>query len=526
MHQLSGLDALFLHLETPQMPMHVGALHVFELPPGRKPAAFLKDLREHVADRLPLLPALRRRLSWMPINLSNPAWVEAAPDLTKHIVGHRMPRGSGIAELEEQVGLLHPQLLDRSRPLWKFHVFDGLEPGQEGQARVALYTQLHHAAVDGQAAVAISQVLLDTTAEGRELPLVKPRREPVQLGMGEMLRGALRQQVSQLGSLAKALPGAVGTLVQLGAREAVQTATAALRRSDDGEGGTVRNFGLAPRTRLNVPVGEERVFATASLPLDELRDVRKRLGITVNDAVLMVCSGALRRFFQRHGPLPRKPLIAAVPISLRSAGDGASNNQASITLVSLGTHLADPAKRLAHVLAATAAMKATVASDRVKSLLPTDFPSIGVPWLVQGLTRVVGTTPVAERIPPVANLVISNVPGPAMPLYMAGARMVTNFPASIVVHGVALNITVQTYGSSLDIGLMACARALPQVSELAAHLATAFEELKALPAPVAAALPAEPAPARTSAPARKRAAPRTGGSAVPSKGAARSRRTD
>jgi diacylglycerol O-acyltransferase / wax synthase len=160
------------------------------------------------------------------------------------------------------------------------------------------------------------------------------------------------------------------------------------------------------------------------------------------------------------------------------------------------------------VLAATASMKSTMASDRVRSLLPTDFPSIGVPWLLQGLTRVVGTTPVAERIPPLANLVISNVPGPAMPLYMAGARMITNFPASIVVHGVALNITVQSYGGSLDIGLMACARALPQVSELAAHLGTAFEELKALPAAAGAAAPASPAAhLPRPAPARKRAAP-------------------
>jgi hypothetical protein len=150
-----------------------------------------------------------------------------------------------------------------------------------------------------------------------------------------------------------------------------------------------------------------------------------------------------------------------------------------MTLISLGTHLADPAKRLAHVMAASAAMKATMGS--VKSLLPTDFPSMGVPWLMEALTAVYGRAGVADRIPPVANLVISNVPGPTVPLYMAGAKMLTNYPASIVVHGVALNVTVQTYNESLDVGVMACAQAMPEVAEFAAQIETAFEEFKALP---------------------------------------------
>jgi WS/DGAT/MGAT family acyltransferase len=213
--------------------------------------------------------------------------------------------------------------------------------------------------------------------------------------------------------------------------------------------------------------------------LAELRAVRQRHQITLNDAVLMVCSSALRRYFGRHRQLPRQSMVAAVPISLRVAGDTASNNQASMTLVSLGTHLADPRKRLAHIRAASAAMKATLGSDRVKALLPTDYPSIGVPWLIEGVNKVYGQ--VAGRIPPVANVVISNVPGPTVPLYMAGARMVTNFPASIVVHGVALNITVQTYDEALDIGLMAGAEALPNVRELAADLLAAFDELRDLP---------------------------------------------
>ena len=153
--QLSGLDATFLYLETPEMPMHVGALHVFELPAGYK-GKFITALRKHMTSRLPVAPVLRRRLWWMPLNLANPAWVDADPDMRQHIVEITLPKGSGVSELEAQVSRLHPVLLDRTRPLWKFHVFEGLGPTLEGRKRVGLYTQLHHAAVDGQAAVALA----------------------------------------------------------------------------------------------------------------------------------------------------------------------------------------------------------------------------------------------------------------------------------------------------------------------------------------------------------------------------------
>ena len=490
LHQLSGLDALFLHLETPQMPMHVGALHVFDLP-GVYRGRFVDDMRCHMAARLPIAPVLRRRLAPMPMNLANPAWVEAEPDLDWHIVGLTLPEGSGLAALEDEVGRLHPLLLDRERPLWRFFVFDGLVDGPEGTRRFGMYTQLHHAAVDGQAAVALAQAILDPTPQPRDIPAAPRRRhESSRLGVAEMLRGAVLQQARQLGQLVKALPEAVATVAGLATSELGDTARSvagevvsrvagtAVARAGSAGAPTVRNFALAPRTPMNVAIGPGRRFAVARLLLAELREVRKRHELTLNDAVLMVCSTALRRFFIKRRLLPRKSMIAAVPISLRAAGDTSSNNQASMTLVSLGTHLGDARKRLAHIRAATAAMKATVGSARVKALLPTDYPSMGVPWLIEGVNKVVGQ--VAGSIPPVANVVISNVPGPTVPLYMAGARMVTNFPASIVVHGVALNITVQTYDNALDIGLMAAADALPDVRELAADLVAAFDELAAL----------------------------------------------
>lgn len=512
MKQLSGLDASFLYLETAEMPMHVGALHQFELPRTYR-GDFLADMRAHMAARLPLAPAMRRKLAWMPLNLAAPAWVDAVPDLEEHIVGITLPAGSGLAELEEQVGELHPVLLDRSRPLWKFHVFDGLEPGPNGERRYALYTQLHHAAVDGQAAVALAQAILDLSPEPRTIEARPSRERKGQLALTEMLRGALSNQLEQVGNLVKAIPSAVGAISQVAAQTAggaIGETAASVWSRVKGESvkrsKSVSNLGLAPRTRLNATVSDTRAFATVSLPLAELNAVRRRHQASLNDAVLFVCSGALRRHFAKHGPLPRKSLVAAVPISLRAKGDTSANNQASMSLISLGTQLADPGKRLAHVMAASASMKATIGS--VKSLLPTDFPSIGVPWLMEGLTAIYGRAGVADRIPPVANLVISNVPGPTVPLYMAGAKMLTNYPASIVVHGVALNITVQTYNESLDIGIMACAEAMPEVAEFAAQIETAFEEFKGL-VPTAVAMPQAVPPAKKVAarkPATKKAA--------------------
>ncbi|WP_298824978.1 wax ester/triacylglycerol synthase family O-acyltransferase [uncultured Piscinibacter sp.] len=513
MEQLSGLDASFLYLETAEMPMHVGALHLFELPAGYR-GDFLADMRAHMATRIPIAPVLRRRLAWMPLNLAAPAWVDAEPDLDEHIVGIDLPPGSGMAELEAQVGELHPVLLDRSRPLWKFHVFDGLAPGPNGEKRAALYTQLHHASVDGQAAVALAQAILDLSPVPRDIPARPAHERKGQLGMTEMLRGALANQLEQVGNLVKAIPAAVGAISQVAARsagDAVGETAASVWSRLKGEGvrpsRSVSNLGLAPRTWLNTTVSDTRAFATVSLPLAELNAVRRRHRASLNDALLFVCSGALRRHFAKHGPLPRKSLVAAVPISLRAKGDSAANNQASISLISLGTHLADARRRLAHVMAASTSMKATVGS--VKNLLPTDFPSIGVPWLMEGLTAIYGRAGVADRIPPVANVVISNVPGPTVPLYMAGAKMLTNYPTSIVVHGVALNITVQTYNESLDVGIIACAQAMPEVAEFAAHLETAFEEFKGLPVAheVATPAPAKKVVAKKAPATKKRAKP-------------------
>ncbi len=491
MKQLSGLDATFLYLETAQMPMHVGALHVFELPTGSK-GKFVVALRKHMQERLPVAPVLRRRLWWMPLNLANPAWVDADPDLKEHIVEIKLPAsakvGDGMAELHAEVSRLHPVLLDRKKPLWKFHVFEGLAPTANGNRRVGLYSQLHHAAVDGQAAVALANAIMDLSPAPRSIEARPSTRTKVfKLDMTEMLRGVIGSQAQKVGEIVRNLPATVGTL-----KDAVSLAVGSSALLGGGKG--ARNLTLAPRTVFNASVSAGRAYATATLPLAQLKLLARAHGGTLNDMVLMLCSSALRRYLARHKQLPRKSLVAAVPISLRAKGDTSADNQASMSLVSLGTHVSDARKRLAHVMAATAAMKSSMGS--VKSILPTDFPSMGVPWLIEAATALYGKAKVADRVPQVANLVISNVPGPPVPLFMAGARMLSNHPTSIVVHGLALNITVQSYDQHLDFGLMADAAAVPDVAELADALRVAFDDLVALPLPGEAetdeALPAGP----------------------------------
>ena len=490
MKQLTGLDATFLYMETPQMPMHVGALHVLELPSGFK-GKFVTALRAHMAQRLPLTPALRRKLWWMPLNLANPAWVDAEPDLKQHIIEIKLTKGAGLPELEAEVARLHPILLDRKKPLWKFHVFEGLAPGANGLKRVGLYSQLHHAAVDGQAAVALANAILDLTPEARA-PDIKPstRQKAFRLGMTEMLRGVLGSQAQKVAGIIRELPATVGTLKDA-ASLAIGQSSLLGSKADNAKRGP-SNLTMAPRTALNVSVGEGRAFASVTLPLPEIKALGRAHGATINDMVLMLCSTALRRYFAAHRALPRKSLIAAVPISLREKGDTTSDNQASMSLVSLGTHIGEANKRLAHVMAATAAMKSSMGS--VKSILPTDFPSLGVPWLIEAATALYGRAKVAERIPLVANVVISNVPGPPVQLYMAGARMLTNYPTSIVVHGLALNITVQSYNASLDFGLMADAAAMPDVRELADAIRVAFDDMRALAQPGEPGHPDTPEP--------------------------------
>lgn len=489
MQQLTGLDATFLYLESPTMPMHLGALQLLALPPGFK-GRFATRLRQHVAERLAEAPVLCRRLWWPPLNMAGPAWRAAEPDLRQHIVEQRLPpaarQGDGLRELEQAVGQLHGQLLDRERPLWKFTVLEGLAPGADGRRRVALYTQLHHAAADGPATAALADLLLDKLPQASAgVQRARRRSAGFEPGMSEMLRGALAHQAQMVAGVIRELPAHVGTLGTLGrsagraAGDAVELALEqTLTRLGLAQAGAstarerLAGLALAPRTAFNRSLGPERVFATARISRAELQGLAEVHGLRLEQAVWWLCSGALRRYLLKRRSLPKRSLLAAVP----TAPPAGKPRQAvpSLQLLALGTELADPFQRLA-VLRCTG--KATAQA------LPADFPSLGLPWLMEAAASLYGKARVAERVPQLANLIISQVPGPQQPLYLAGAQLLGHWPASVVVHGLALNVTVQHYDEHLEFGLVADAKAVPTLHELADAIAVAFEDLLALPLP-------------------------------------------
>ncbi len=503
MKHLSGLDSTFLYLETPETPMHVGGLNLFELPAGYA-GDFYEDVKAHVASRMHLAPVFTRKLALMPFELASPVWIDDdAIDLDYHVRRIILPRPGSMAQLETYVGRLHSSLMDRSRPLWEFYVIEGLKDG-----RVGFYSKLHHAAIDGQAGVALANAILDIGPVPRTVKAAARRPTgKYQLGVAELLGAALSNQLLQYAKLVKLLPGAARAVGGAASR-----ALAARKQAKkDGAKEGPRNWQIGPRTPLNTAITNQRSYATVSIPFADARKVGKAFGASVNDVVLALCSGALRRYLEDLGQVPKKPLIAAVPVSLRAEGDTSANNQASMTLVNLHTNIADPHKRLAAILASTTAMKTQLAST--KSLMPTDFPTFGAPWLMSGVASLYGRSKLADRIPPIANVVISNVPGPQFPLYLAGAKMMTYFPVSIVVHGIALNITVQSYNGSLDFGFTACRRALPDVREMAAHSAESFAELLRLAesaqvsvpdAEITKAAPAKSHPRKPAAAAKKK----------------------
>ncbi|MES2128193.1 MAG: wax ester/triacylglycerol synthase family O-acyltransferase [Pseudomonadota bacterium] len=491
MKHLSGLDASFLHLETAEMPMHVGGMHLLDLPPEQH-ADFIDAVKRHVADRMHLATVFTKKLALMPFDIANPVWVDDDDvDLDYHIRLITLPKPGTLAQMEAYVGRLHSSLLDRSRPLWEFYVLTGLKSGQIG-----FYSKIHHAALDGQGAIVLAQALLDITPVPRRVEPPPPHdKAPYQPPMSEMLAAALRNTVSQCLKLVKAVPGGVkvaaGMLVPA--------------KEEDGKRhiGWPKGFTLAPRTPLNVSITNQRVFATLSVPISEALEVGRAHGGTLNDAVLGMVSGAMRRYLDEHGALPEKSLVAAMPISLREEGNTDLNNQVSMVLLKLSSEVADPARRMRAIVKASSALKKTVGS--VKSVLPTDFPSLGVPWLMSGLVSLYGRSRLADTMAPIANVCISNVPGPRMPLYLAGARMLTNYPVSIVTHGLALNVTVQSYNGALDFGMIACRRAMPDVRKFATCMQAAHDELLATVRAAAVPAPARPkrAPRAPAAPKRK-----------------------
>ena len=488
MSHLSVVDGAFLHLESPEMPMHVGSLALFEPPPGTGDEWF-DAVKTHVAGRMHLAPVFTRKLALMPFDLANPVWIHDDDiDLDYHMRRTVLPKPGTMAQMEALCARLHSSLLDRSRPLWEFYVIEGMADG-----RVGFYSKVHHSAVDGQAAVAMANSIFDMTVEPRRVrPPRAQRTHRYQLGVAELLGAALGNQLSQVMQFAKLLPPLAGA-----ALKAAKTALAQ-RRAGNRTSAPGTRLKFAPATPFNASITNQRSFAGIALPLLEVKAIGKQHGASINDMVMWLCSTALRDYLADARELPDKTLVAGVPISLRSEGDTSANNQVSGTVIDLATQVKDPLQRLAQIMAGTRSMKAQMGS--FGNLIPKDFPSLGSPWLLSGLASLYGRSKLADRIR-FANVTISNVPGPQVPLYLAGAKMEGLYPLSIVVHGVALNITVQSYRGQLCFGLIACRRAVPDIGELAMQLNRAMEALRQLPVPAAAEVAAVAAVAEVAPPA-------------------------
>lgn len=478
MKSLSGLDATFLYLETPETPMHVGSFHLYELPAGFR-GSFHQAVKKHIGSRLHLAPVFSRRLAFMPLDLGHPLWVEAdRVDLDFHI--RKVPnRRLSVKQAERMAARLHGQLIDREHPLWEFHIFDDIAPprGMKTEGRlVGFYSKIHHAALDGKGGTVLANAILDVSETPRQVPPADParkRRTAADLKIGDMIGAAFSNSLAQYAKLARSLPAAAASIGGTVAKRAAGAAGAGKGRMP---------VQLAPRTIFNVGITQQRSFATATMPLAACKAMGKAAGGSFNDVVLWICATAVRNYLGEHGGVPRKPLVAAMPVSLREESNRELNNQASMSLVQLGTHLADPYKRMGAIMQSTGKVKQALSG--LKSVLPTDYPSLLAPWLVGGAGRLAlktyGRAGVAERLPALANLAISNVPGPQVPLYLAGARMVTFHPLSIIMHGLALNITIQTYAGRVDFGLVGDRQALPDLQQLADGLEAAFQEAQTL----------------------------------------------
>ncbi len=478
MRQLTALDQQFLALEDSRHVGHVGALAILDPSTAPQGRLTLEDLQALIAERLPLVPPFRWRLVEVPLHLDYDYWVDDVDfDLDFHVRELALPPGGTELKLAEQVARIFARPLDRSRPLWELYLIHGLPEG-----RVAVMTKIHHAVIDGMSGNEIQGALLDLTPEGREAPpaLTDPGDErPSELGM--FVRGVLgvgRYPLRLIGSVPRALPnvGEVPTLANIpGLRIAGSAASTALRVL--GRRGRVvgqRDL-VPPRTSFNGRISGHRRFAFGRLSLDEIRQVKNEYGVTVNDVVVSLGAGAVRRWLLEHDELPSDPLVAQIPVSVRTEGQqGTYGNRILLMTAPLWVAEPDPLRRLQMTHEALAEMK-----ERHRALpaeLLQDANQFIPPAVFSRAARLSFSLASSGR--PAWNLVISNVPGPQFPLYMAGARLESNYPISVITDGMGLNITCMSYCGYVDFGLVADREQMPDLWRLLGWLREALEELK------------------------------------------------
>ncbi len=449
MKPLSPTDSMFFWLETRNQPMHVAGLNIYTPPPGSGPdylAKLVANWKRHPSAMAPfnLRPVLRMGL-WY--------WEEDQDfELDYHVRHVALPHPGRIRELLAMVSRVHGNLLDRNRPLWEAYIIEGLPDG-----RFATYIKIHHALVDGVTGARMMADGHSRTAKEQKPPLWQQdyQRHPTARPKAPAL-SLLEQITSAAQSGREILPGVASGLWDI------------LRTSQGNDSATLPFE--APTTPFNVEISGSRRFASQSYSLARLKRIGHAAGATVNDVTLAICAGALREYLQSQNKLPKKPLVAMVPVSLHGETTE-GGNQVTLLLAKLGTHLADPLQRLAFIVQSTSEAKKRLSPmPRLQKMahgLTTLLP-LG-PGMVTGLAQ--------KR--PLFNVVISNVPGPQETLYLNGARLDEVYPVSIATHYLALNITITGYGDKLGFGFIACRRSVPALQRMLDFTHNAITELEA-----------------------------------------------
>ena len=474
MEQLSGLDGAFLAMETRSVFGHVGSVCIVDalVSPGGGPSMTLQHLTGVIESRLPLIPLFRRRLVTVPLGLDHPYWIEDPDfDIEFHVRELALPAPGNDKQLSDQVARLHARPLDRSRPLWELYLITGLHGG-----RAAIYSKIHHAAIDGVSGGDILTAVLDVSPQGRELPAAE-------VFEGEQPPGAATLLARSAVSLARQPERAFRVVTDLarsipGIANAFGAPIAHLMAGRE-DGDVLSHSGLrAPSTPFNAPISPHRRWAFADLPLSDVKKLRNSpagAGLTVNDVVMTLCAGALRRWLELHEALPDAPLVAAVPVSVRTKDQrGTSGNRVSMLFAPLPTNLSDPGQRL---VAMHEAMRSAKDQHRaVPAGLLADVSQFAMPALANQAWRLSAKLRLFERLTPF-NLFVSNVPGPNVPLYFGGAELLAYYPVSAVVDGQGLNITVMSYRDNLYFGLVACRQLVPDLDVMAGFLRDELEAL-------------------------------------------------
>jgi diacylglycerol O-acyltransferase / wax synthase len=469
MQQLTGLDASFLAFETANSTGHVGGVSVLD-PSGAPKPLTLARLTEELGDRLPLVPVLRRKLLNVPLGLDQPYWIDDADfDIEYHVRELALPSPGSDAQLCEQVARLHARPLDRSRPLWEIYLITGLAGD-----RAAVYTKIHHSAVDGASGTELLTILFDLDPGGRELPPAKPfqpERRPSPAAMAALAATRLAWRPVQTVRIANEIMRVIPNL-----GPPLSSLVGGMLGLGRGDGAVIPGVpGRAPATPFNKQITPHRRLAFRSVDLASVKTVKNAFGVSVNDVVMAMCAGALRRWLADHDALPAAPLIAMIQVSIRDlAGKGALGNKVSAMLATLPTHVIDPDQRLEIVHAATKIAKAQQAA--IPQGLVDQISDFAPPALTARAARVVFATGLLHRLPPF-NLCVSNVPGPNVPVYLCGAKLLAHYPVSVITDGQGLNITLVGYLGQLHFGLVSCRELVPDIDTLAGYL---VEELELL----------------------------------------------